>query len=47
MLHCSNDAYANLPLVSAALALLAVAVAVMSQALDRPASATIRQAPAE
>jgi MFS transporter, DHA1 family, inner membrane transport protein len=39
--------YANLPLVSAALALLAVAVAVMSQALDRPASATIRQAPAE
>lgn len=39
--------YANLPLVGAALALLAVAVAVMSQALDRPAPVVSLQAPAE
>lgn len=39
--------YANLPLVGAALALLAVAVAVMSQALDRPAPVVSLGAPAE
>jgi DHA1 family inner membrane transport protein len=39
--------YADLPLVGAALALLAVAVAVMSQALDRRAPAVTLEAPAE
>jgi DHA1 family inner membrane transport protein len=39
--------YANLPLVGAAIALLAVAVAVMSQALDRRAPVVTLQAPAE
>ncbi|CCV09008.1 putative efflux protein; MFS family [Mesorhizobium metallidurans STM 2683] len=39
--------YANLPLVGAALALLAVAVAVMSQALDRPAPVVALGTPAE
>ncbi|PTE09766.1 MFS transporter [Mesorhizobium helmanticense] len=39
--------YANLPLVGAALALLAVAVAVMSQTMDRPAPVVALGAPAE
>lgn len=39
--------YANLPLVGAALALLAVAVAVMSQTMDRPAPVVSLGAPAE
>lgn len=39
--------YANLPFVGAGLALLAVAVAVLSQALDRAAPAATLQAPAE
>lgn len=39
--------YANLPFVGSALALLAVAIAVLSQALDRAAPAAALQAPAE
>ena len=39
--------YAHLPLVGAVLALLAVAVAVLSQALERSAPVTTVQAPAE
>ena len=39
--------YANLPFVGSALALLAVAIAVLSQALDRTAPAAALQAPAE
>ncbi|UVK40901.1 MFS transporter [Mesorhizobium sp. AR10] len=39
--------YANLPFVGAALALLAVAIAVMSQALDRTVPVATLQAPAE
>lgn len=39
--------YANLPFVGSALALLAVAIAVLSQALDRSAPVAALQAPAE